>query len=55
MHSITERKQIEKIATVSLLNYDPGELIFINSFVLSLELNNSKDLLILRLLGVEMV
>ena len=55
-HSITERKKLEKIASVSLAKHDPDPLIFIYLFiffVLSLKLRNSKDLLILKLLGVE--
>ena len=56
IHSITERKKLEKIASVSLAKHDPDPLIFIYLFiffVLSLKLRNSKDLLILKLLGVE--
>ena len=54
IYSIMEKKKIEKNATVFLAKYDQNELHFY-VFVLSLQLNNSKDLLILRLLGVEMV
>ena len=50
-----ERTKIEKIATVSVAKYDQNARIFIYFFVLLLQLDNSKDLLILRLLGVEKV
>ena len=56
IHSITERKKLEKIASVSLAKHDPDPLFFIYLFIffiLSLKLRNSKDLLILKLLGVE--
>ena len=54
IYSITERKKIEKNATASLIKYDPDTLILL-IFFLSLQLNSSKNLLILRLLGVERV
>ena len=54
IHSVMERKINEKNATVFLANYDRNEPHFY-FFVLSLQLNNSKDLLTLRLLGVERV
>ena len=50
-----ERTKIEKIAIVSVAKYDQNARIFIYFFVLLLQLDNSKDLLILRLLGVEKV
>ena len=55
IHSITERKKNEKIATVSLAKYDQNARIFIYFFVHLLQLDDSKDLLLLRLLGVEKV
>ena len=53
IHSIMERTKIEKIATDSLAKYDQNARIFIYFFVLLLQLDSSKYLLILRLLGAE--
>ena len=55
IHSIMERTKIEKTTTVSLAKYDQNARIFIYFFVVLLQLDNSKDLLILRLSIVEKV